>query len=1119
MMNNTEIEQVIHFFNPEQKEAILCDTNCVVTAGAGSGKTSVLTYRFFYLVASNKAQVDEILTLTFTKAAAAEMYERIYTLFVNHSSDEYMKEQLEKFASSTISTIDSFCYSIVLSDMKRFGLSPDFMLDNESSVEIASLCAYETIEKMKGHPGITFLTSNYDPLAIINDVFVSLAIEHFYLGDEFNKDRLTHKVIEYLTCQQEIMLEKLLTLVSRLLATDGRGKVYLNNYELLRSLERLLGDESLFLTSQDEIEVIKKIRKSNVKDESVEYYNTLIVECRELLPLYVSLVLSLNQKNNIEDVYDVFSYFHTLYIERKRESQILTYNDVAHMAYIILSENEEIRKSFASSFRFIMVDEFQDTNPLQKEILYLLSTNEPVKRGKKVEATSLIKNKLFFVGDEKQSIYRFRGADVRVFKRLHEQIIASGGRLITLKKNYRSILPLISLCNSLFKDIFFGATLDYEATFTPLEAAKEESRIIPNTSLVIFPYVENGNNEEDEEEIRLDYNLAPTKVELEAIYIAKKIKEMVETDHYLIEKNGIVKRPAYEDIAILMRTTSTQMHYEKELRIADIPYTLSSVKSLFLEAPLNDIYTMLQLIIYPHDLLSYASVLRSGFCNLDDIHVIELVEKAKIDNQIFPEITFSSHTQQQLYTRVKQLYQTLVEKSSSSSITSLLYYLWYNSGYRNHLLSSPRYSVYIEHFDYIEELALDIQRKGGTLLSFLDFIRPRLGQSEAMGELNILNSTPVGVNIMTIHKSKGLEFPIVIIANAGGAAKRLTTPGVFYYEDEEFDIPIAHHMVENGKSKNIVFELEKQRIEQNESAELKRLLYVAFTRSKFHLLITSYDNNRNMKEDLIDKNFLSMIYFHTQKNIEMPHQLKVEWVQSNTIETKEIIHRSTIVEEARLKNEWYEKNEKPLSYEQRVVGVTSFQKSDEHSYQIEILASLQSDEILEKYQIYTLFGTWTHALFEYGIHHVDDDFTLGDDVITKEVIISLTPPELAPFDLLDSEISQMVQDILYMSTSFFHSPFYTSLITPELQQVESEVSFIARIMHEGESIVVQGIIDLLLEYDEYMVIIDFKTDKIVDPSLHKTQLGMYKQGIEKIYNKEVRALLCYVREVGSEIWL
>ncbi len=1120
-MTLDEIKQVMHFFNAEQKDAIFCDENCVVTAGAGSGKTSVLTYRFFRLVATGKAEVDQILTLTFTKAAAAQMYERIYTLFVSHGNDEYMKEQLEKFASSTISTIDSFCYRVVLSDMKRFGLSPDFMLDNDASIEIASLCAHQTIEKMKDSPGMKFLSVAYDPETLINEVFVSLAIQHFYIGDEFDPQFLTSLVQHYLEGKKEDAYLGLREIVFDLITAEGRGKVYVSNKELLIRLKQLLEDQDSILHNLEELESIK-IKKSSVKEEGVAEYNEDIVDCRTLLPIYISIMQSVNQKETLQEVYEVFSYFHDIYIERKRESQLLTYNDIAHMAHIILSENEEVRKSFASSFRYIMVDEFQDTNPLQKEILYLLSTNAPIEKGMSVPSTSLVKDKLFFVGDEKQSIYRFRGADVRVFKRLYEQIVSSGGRLISLKKNYRSQEHLIGVFNSLFKQVFKGAIEDFEASFTPLEPVKKHEMITPKASLAIIPY----QDKDEADAISLDGEEAPVGFEQEAIFIAQRIKEMIEGDEYLIEVNGEIKKPSYNDIAILLRTTSPQMYYEKELRKAHIPYILSSVKSLFLEAPLNDIYIMLQLIMYPDDVVSYASLLRSGFCNLDDNHVIDVLIRGREENQIFGEIEIPISGEKEKYEKVKALYTELVQMSSTSTISSLLTHIWYRGGYRNHLLSSPSYSVYLEHFEYIIELAFDIERKGGNLLTFLDFIRPRLGKSEAMGELEILSHSQSGVNIMTIHKSKGLEFPIVIIANAGGSARVMKTPEVFYHEHEENIIVIPRHMRENNTYKNIVFELEKRSLEKSESAELKRLLYVACTRSEFHLLITSYDNNRNLKDSYIEKNFLSMVYYNSQEALiegDRQYSLTEETVARVERDNQETISRKTIIQNAQSKEVWYHKSEPEIIYPQRVMGVTSIQEAvadgDKKINPLDILTSYKSDEILEKYNIYTMFGTWTHGVFEYGINHLRDSFTYDENLITKEVITSLIPSSLASISLLDSEKTLMIQDIYTMSTIFFSSQFYHNLITPELQKMESEVPFIARVVHNGETIAVNGIIDLLLEYKDYLLIVDFKTDKIIDPLLHKIQLDVYKSAMKMIYQKEVKAVLCYVRQENSERWV
>ncbi|NCB02073.1 MAG: hypothetical protein EOM67_07880 [Spirochaetia bacterium] len=1113
MMDQNTLLEVIKKFNSDQQEAILCDTNCVVTAGAGSGKTSVLTYRFFSLVATGKADVDQILTLTFTKAAAAQMYGRIYDLFIAYKDDEHIKEQLEKFSSSTISTIDSFCYSIVSSDLRRFGLSPDFILDNDASVEIAQMCAHQTIIHFKDDPAIQFLIEAYNPEVLTQEVLVSLAIENFYLGDEFHPYMCVNIVEEYLTNKQENAIIIIKEIVQQLLSFNLRGSVASKNKEFLEYLNKVISlPFSSFVLEVRNIKNSKRLTKSSVKEAEKEEYNRLVEEGRDLLDQLVSLTLAIEQKAVLPGMYELFSYFHDLYIESKRKGQVLTYNDIAHMAKIVLVENEVLRKKFSSLFTYIMVDEFQDTNSLQKQIIYLLATTEPVVKEIPVSATSLAQKKLFFVGDEKQSIYRFRGADVRVFKGLHEEIISSGGSHIRLKKNYRSQTPLINIFNSLFSNILSHSSESFEASFDPLEGVKENPSIISKASLAIIPYEENNPTTIVEGD-----DISPVGVEKEALYIANKIRAMVETDEYLIEEDGEVKRPSYKDIAILLRTTSSQMYYEKALRSAHIPYVLSSVKSLFLEAPLNDIYNMLNLIVYSEDFVSYASLLRSGFCNIDDLSLITLLERAREEHSIFSEIELSDNSEDEKYERVKELYSTLLVMSKNQNISSLVTYLWYNGGYRNHLLTSPLYRVYLEHFDYIVELTLDIERKGGNLLSFLDYVRPRLGKSEKMGELEILSDDSNGVNIMTIHKSKGLEFPIVIIANAGGGSIGMKTPEVFYHEYLDTLIPVPRHMKEDGVYKNILFEHEKGLLEKSEQAELKRLLYVAFTRAQFHLLVTSYDNNRNLNEKLQDKNFLSMISFYSAQSID---GLTNEIVEGYELEDKELLSRRKIIKEALSKKDWYMQGEEEIPYIHKVVGVTSLSKVQEtKDDNLLILKSYESDDVLEKYHIYNLFGTWTHALFEYAITHLGPSFSYDEALLNKEVAMSIMPSEFKSVGVTEGDITVLIRDMLMMVNSFFASPFYHSLLTAQLVLIESEVPFIAKVNYEGEEVVVSGIIDLLLEYENSIIILDFKTDKIVDPSIHKTQLELYIQAMKKIYEKEMKAVLCYVRECGNEKWL
>jgi ATP-dependent exoDNAse (exonuclease V) beta subunit len=1118
MIESQQLIQQTDFFNQDQREAIFCDTNCVVTAGAGSGKTSVLTYRFFRLVAQQKADVDQILTLTFTKAAAAQMYDRIYTLFSTYKDDPDIQLQLQKFSNATISTIDSFCYQVVQSDVTRFGLSPEFTLDNEVSAQLATTCAYSLLKKYANNRGVEFLSSIYSPEDLIKNVFVSIALQYFYPGDTFVPQEITDYITKFLRETTLKIMGEVEDMVQYFLSFDNDSKPFNDNVETFSAVLPSLRNLDLCIQNSDQIKELKKdSKKLRGKIDFREEYNETIDRFRNKVLLLSSFAESLKQTDCIEVVYEIFDIYRQMYLEEKRKQEVLTYNDVSAMAKVILVENDEVRTYFSNAYRYIMVDEFQDTNPLQKEIIYLLATQQKPSLSTKVSVDSLKKDKLFFVGDEKQSIYSFRGADVRVFKQLHQEILSSGGKHITLHTNYRSEGHLISLFNSLFERVFSSPEYDFEAEFTPLEAkiVPSSPKNISTSSLVIIPQFDT---------IQADYDVEDFENggEVEAAFIAKKIKEMVEGDSYLIEKGGEIVSPSYSDIAILLRTTSPQMYYEKALRRGGIPYQLSSVKSLFLEAVMNDIYLLLQLIVYSDDLLSYGALLRSPFCNVDDDVVIEAIKKAKEDRALFTLDIFSSPQMERRYEALRLLYKELVIKSETESIAQLLSYMWYEGGYRVHLLSDISYSVYLEHFDYLIEVALDIERKGGSLVTFLDFLRERMGNSEKIDDIEVFGESNVGVQIMTIHKSKGLEFPIVIIANAGGRGRNLTSPPLFYCEAEESTIPVVHHMKEEGKGKNLLFEIEKERIEKSESAELKRLLYVAFTRAKNHLLITGFQNRSNFGEQHIQKNFLSMIYFNSPSMSEYEGKEGSLYIDENVdisfeSEEKNLSHKK--IRKAALSHErWYEKCEKELSYTSRVKKVTSIeiergkQRTEET---LEVLPSLSCDPILEHYRIYNHFGSWTHAMSEYVIKKMGGEFSPIDQSEYEKRM----PRELNSLFLKVAEKKSMIASIEQMVKDFFHSTFYHSLHTKDLIKMESEVPFASRMKIENEVVVVNGVIDLLIHYTDHLVVLDFKTDALLDISTHADQLSLYRRAIGNIYQKEVSSVLVYLREKGCVRWL
>ncbi|GAH52559.1 unnamed protein product, partial [marine sediment metagenome] len=266
-------------------------------------------------------------------------------------------------------------------------------------------------------------------------------------------------------------------------------------------------------------------------------------------------------------------------------------------------------------------------------------------------------------------------------------------------------------------------------------------------------------------------------------HIARFLRDTVTNKRLLIREKGALRPAEFEDFTLLMRSTGNQIDYERMFRHLDIPYSTQNVRSLFLEAPINDFYTLLQLAVYPEDRPAYAGLLRSPFVNISDDAFIRLLLAGK---DPFEGIDMKGIEEED---RVKlekgrDLFQSVRQKIDRLSISELIHYLWYKTGYRYFVLQQPQNHNYLEYYDYFLGLAEKADQKGESLALFLDFLRENLGTYEKLEDLEILKSRVPGVQLMTIHKAKGLEFPIVILSDTGNRGRRSDNKTPYYVSDE-----------------------------------------------------------------------------------------------------------------------------------------------------------------------------------------------------------------------------------------------------------------------------------------------------------------------------------------------
>jgi len=1116
--NNRQLDE-------NQLKAVFCDQNCVVSAGAGSGKTTVLSYRFLRLVLEEKADCDQILTLTFTRKAAREMRERIHRQLLAFNDDPYIAMQLAKFPDATIATLDSFCSTILRCDSTSYGIASDFAIDDDQNKKSAIRCANVLMEERVFSEGAKILSQLYTPDNLVENMLVKLVREHYYLPKKVDEN-LPVKLVEMVREQYYDLLVSFTNLLERYASFGEAPKSLLLvrtiAHTLLEEMGKGLDEEGMFALLASENFFFRKPGAGKGDDfaflrETTEEFRTLRSK------LCVALSVLLHQEELTHVVAFMREYVEA-YQQEKRKTGILTFSDVSSLAVEILKNNLVLRSYFKNKFRYIMIDEFQDNNEQQKQLLYLLSEKEEETSEGLPLPSSLKADKLFFVGDEKQSIYRFRGADVRVFKHLSEELGKVGGVTFSLDTNYRSEPSLIELFNRMFPLVMKNEGEPYEADFTSLGSRKPTEGIEPTCTMLVKPFVKDGDKDKEYQKENDEEEENAASSDAEAVAVALLMVRMLTTDDYLIPSDDGPRRPKPSDMALLMRSTGNQLSFEKAFRKYSIPYTLQAARSLMLEAPANDMYSMLQLTFYPSDKLSYMSALRSPFCNISDEGVYAAITyyASNPTPQPFTEGPSLGEEDNIRYRGCSSFFSLLCEKVGTGTLSEIIQFMWYESGYYFSLVSKPEYQMYLEHFTFLYRLAQIKEEQGMSLSQFLDYIRDNLGQNERLDDLDVLKEEGEGVQIMTVHKSKGLEFPIVFLGNSGSVGRGGGSNSIMPFGEEMLPsfMSSTYHTsetkTEDAKNAALLFAEEDEKL--FELAELKRLLYVALTRAETHLVISGYftSTNRNVTGDKPDSNHLLMCCHALGIDSENP-VLQEEMLRSYAIE--DIAEHSLYSGMASDENthmvqaaRWYgtpakEADLRPLRY-----AVTALYAEEERNPEFDpssLLPQFASDGVLEEvkqdaFSVTADFGTFVHSLCETMIlkQQVDDEFAL----MPKRLYLLLTTKQR----------KTLLSDALVLCNNFLQGDIYTRYV--EGNSPRCEVKFFSSVLHEDRDVVVEGSIDLLVESSDELLIIDFKTDRHRMPLRHKDQLDLYMQAIQRMYEKPVRGCVTYLRSCGGEEW-
>jgi ATP-dependent helicase/nuclease subunit A len=881
--------------NDEQRKAVLCEHNAVVAAGAGSGKTTVLASRFAYLVVEKAYQVTEILTLTFTKKAATEMYQRIYTTLSQIADTEsgVLQERAQRakddFVHAPIYTLDAYSASLVKQAATRYGIPPNFTVDQQRCRELVVEEALPFLIAHRRHPVIEALYYQKQPIPIARDFFAEPVLQYSHIDDPPDFMKMVQRQIHSICTEWEKSTQELITALQRIEALlaeqppadafrlalnsqltpftrgdmrfpgaqDIRGYFY--SLLALKDCERIPGAQGHPVRAQVAVclEFLSAFHTLNLRaGKRTDPAKDLVKEIREETLDFSSLGVFCMQGGLILSFMALLQEFQTLVLTKKRREGVLTFADVARLARRILQDHPDIRDHEKASFKAIMIDEFQDNNELQKELLFLLAERLERQDRSIPQAADLCPGKLFLVGDEKQSIYRFRGADVSVFQRLQHEL---QGVSLSLRKNYRSAPSLIGGFNALFGGSSFdhqgiqalgvfasvfiqtheGELPGYEAAYTPVctgqgtEGTHLEHQE-PRITIAILPKIRTEDEEtpQTDEDGSVQGPSVPDEFldphENEACFVAEQIQ-------------CLLKRYRPDDIVLLFRAHTHQKCYEKQLHMRNIPYVSGGMGGFFTDGPVNDLMAVLRLTAYPRDTEAYGVLLHSPWVALSMGGVIECLaaKEEPFADALLPRLSDEDQVQ---FLQGQGLYQRIRTKATRMSCAELLSELWYTEGYRYETEWHPQTEMYRVLYDYLFNLAVQADARGLGLAGFTDRIRALQDGEERLDDqdLDIPLERSGAVRLMTIHKSKGLEFPVVFICGCGNKGRATSNSEGVYWSREwgiSFNPPLPREWAgdmgaEKTVKRNFFYERAACEEQQKRTAELRRLLYVAMTRAE-----------------------------------------------------------------------------------------------------------------------------------------------------------------------------------------------------------------------------------------------------------------------------------------------
>ncbi len=1190
----------------EQKKIIeLKNSNILVSAAAGSGKTAVLVERIINLVINENEDIDKFLIVTFTNAAANGMKQKIQKSIVKsiqsgENNKLHLKKQLNLLNKANISTIHAFCIDVVRKNFHIIGIDPNFRIGDPNEINILLQESLEEVleraytEKSENFvklvEGFTKNRGDSELCEIIKDIYYFIlsfpnplvwlkeSVDMLKVGyNELESSLWMKAVRENVSMLLEGAMESLKRAKELSEEPDGPFPYVdaltedLYNVENLNMLLNNDFERFIHLAYSINHPRLGKLRgknKENCSEEKQLEVKSLRDEYKKLIDSIKKLIPNKTLKEFTDDInymyfpmvalYDIVADLKETFKTKKLEKEIVDFSDVEHYALEILN-HKEIGETYRKKYNYIFIDEYQDSNGLQETLI------EQIKKH----------NNLFMVGDVKQSIYRFRLADPSLFIKKYmmyqknDDILNELNVRVDLMKNFRSRKEILDGTNYVFDKIMSEKIGEIEYTEESFLNCGTEFNKGENNHIELNIIDKNAEDDED-----LDDDIKSMKTaEIEAKFAVQKIKDLVKQETYIPQSEEF-RRIEYKDIVILMRSVSNWSEiFEEIFEEEGIPFYFDGGVGYFETIEIKIIINLLKIIDNIRQDVPLLSILRSPIGKFTTEELIKIRVMSPKLNYIEAVYAYKNKGNDYLSDKLRDFIEKIESWKKKSRYMHLNDFIWeilMETGYYYFSGVLPKGNIRQANLRLLTDKAFEFEKTSMRgLFNFLRYIEKLNVSSGNVSTAKTLGENDNVVRLMSVHKSKGLEFPVVLVCGLNKKFNRVDIAKNIL-KHKTYGIAPKYINTDERIYKETFPRLALKNVIKIENlSEEMRVLYVAMTRAVDKLILIGTVNKIESKAKRWKKGY-------TQYNVYMSETF-MDWICSSLYnhrdfkEIKQLLGDNDCIFEINdLSSKWkvnrftlsdinYKDSEKINDRIKIINEISEFKNNINSPYNALIqerlnwkyehvnsvnvpsklsvtdLKMLKDNEFEHmKYKIPLLkdiplfkeneteftkaeIGTIVHFVMQ----HLNLNRDLSDDDVKNQIDEMIKKKLLTEKEANVVEVNKIVQ---FFNTDVGKRIKLSPVVKREVPFViKKQADEIINSLDRNDIILIQGIIDCYFYEGREVVIIDYKTDDISQTGLdsikekYKPQILSYKDAVEKITNKKVKSCYLYLFDIGKAI--